>query len=61
MFITQGDITMNELDIDQLTEEIATLLNKKFNLPLINEDNEQKLFEFLVHLLLTLLLDRIRP
>ncbi len=42
-----------------LTKELATRINRLVNIPLINEQNEQIFFEFVVGVLLEMLFDEI--
>jgi len=42
-----------------LTKELATRINQLVNIPLINEQNEQIFFEFVVGVLLEMLFDEI--
>ena len=42
-----------------LTKELATRINSLVNIPLINEQNEQIFFEFVVGVLLEMLFDEI--
>ncbi len=48
---------MNETQ--KLTKELATRINRLVNIPLINEQNEQIFFEFVVGTLLEMLFDEI--
>ncbi|MEN6445436.1 MAG: hypothetical protein ABFC98_05260 [Candidatus Cloacimonas sp.] len=42
-----------------LTKELATRINKLLDIPLINEQNEQAFFEFVLSFLLNVFLDEL--
>ncbi|MCB5234648.1 MAG: hypothetical protein LHW60_05325 [Candidatus Cloacimonetes bacterium] len=48
---------------DELIKDLATKVNKLINIPLLNEETEQALFEMLISIILGLVLDRflIKP
>jgi len=43
----------------ELVKELATRINKAVNIPLVNEANEQAIFELIIGILLNLFLDEL--
>lgn len=44
---------------DQLVKELATRVNKLINIPFVNEETEQALFEMIISIVLGVVLDRL--
>lgn len=44
---------------DDLVRELATRINKVVNLPLVNEQNEQAVFELVIGILMGFFLDEL--
>lgn len=44
---------------DDLVRELATRINKVVNLPLVNEQNEQAVFELVIGILLGFFMDEL--
>ena len=42
------EMMLEKLDSDDVKKDLATLLNRKLNLPVMNEKQEQKLFESII-------------
>jgi len=45
--------------INKLAQELADLVNKEIDIPLVNEENEQAFFEVIIRCILSLLLSKI--
>lgn len=44
---------------DSLIKELATSINKMVNLPLVNEQNEQAIFELVLNILVGMFIDEL--
>lgn len=47
---------MDNKDYNQIIKELAHIINEKLDIPLINEETEQLLFEFIIILAFNLLI-----
>lgn len=47
---------MNTKNYNQIVKELARIINEKLDIPLINEQTEQLLFEFILNLAFNLLI-----
>ena len=47
---------MDNKDYNQIIKELARIINEKLDIPLINEETEQLLFEFIINLAFNLLI-----
>ncbi len=47
---------MDTKEYTQIIKELARIINEKLDIPLINEETEQLLFEFLINLAFNLLI-----
>lgn len=47
---------MDTKDYNQIIKELARIINEKLDIPLINEQTEQLLFEFMINLAFNLLI-----
>lgn len=47
---------MDIKDYNQIIKELARIINEKLDIPLINEETEQLLFEFIINLAFNLLI-----
>ena len=47
---------MDNKEYTQIIKEVARIINEKLDIPLINEETEQLLFEFLINLAFNLLI-----
>ena len=47
---------MSNNDYSQIIKELARIINEKLDIPLINEETEQLLFEFIINLAFNLLI-----
>lgn len=47
---------MDTKDYNQIIKELARIINEKLDIPLINEETEQLLFEFIIILAFNLLI-----
>jgi hypothetical protein len=47
---------MDTKDYNQIIKELARIINEKLDIPLINEETEQLLFEFIINLAFNLLI-----
>lgn len=47
---------MDSKDYNQIIKELARIINEKLDIPLINEQTEQLLFEFIINLAFNLLI-----
>lgn len=47
---------MDSKDYNQIIKELARIINEKLDIPLINEETEQLLFEFIINLAFNLLI-----
>lgn len=47
---------MDTKDYNQIVKELARIINEKLDIPLINEQTEQLLFEFFLNLAFNLLI-----
>lgn len=48
---------MDTKEYTQIIKELARIINEKLDIPLINENTEQLLFEFMINLAFNLLMD----
>ena len=53
------DEAVNYIQSDELKEELATKINKKLNLPFLNEEQEQELLEKLIDWVTDILEDMV--
>jgi hypothetical protein len=47
---------MDNKEYTQIIKELARIINEKLDIPLINEETEQLLFEFIINLAFNLLI-----
>ncbi len=47
---------MDNKEYTQIIKELASIINEKLDIPLINEETEQLLFEFIINLAFNLLI-----
>lgn len=47
---------MDNKEYTQIIKELARIINEKLDIPLINEETEQLLFEFIINLVFNLLI-----
>jgi hypothetical protein len=47
---------MDNKDYNQIIKELARIINEKLDIPLINEETEQLLFELIINLAFNLLI-----
>lgn len=47
---------MDNKEYTQIIKELARIINEKLDIPLINEETEQLLFEFILNLVFNLLI-----
>lgn len=47
---------MDNKDYNQIIKDLARIINEKLDIPLINEETEQLLFEFIINLAFNLLI-----
>jgi hypothetical protein len=56
MALIRSYASMDNKEYTQIIKELARIINEKLDIPLINEETEQLLFEFIINLAFNLLI-----